>query len=295
MLGDILRTEREKRGLTIKDIEQETSIRSIYIEAIENGNYKALPGAVYARGFVRNYAQLLELDADAIVQQFREETEAAAANEQPKQEVKEVRTPRQNSLPRREKSLFASGEDFHERVEKSHRTQNLIVVAALVVIGFVGAIFYFFGEDNTAKQTAANESAKVATQKEQPIKPKQDASTAVQQSTTVTTGEKNSQQVTQSVQQNSSAAVPVNGEISVAAKFTKSCWTQVIADGKTIYEGTIEPGQTFNWQGKNMVTVLAGNAGAVRIAYNGKDLGSLGKDGEVVEKRFTKDKAEDVK
>ena len=67
MLGDILRQEREKQNLTVKDVEQETSIRALYIEAIENGDYKSLPGDVYAKGFIRNYAGFLKLDADALL------------------------------------------------------------------------------------------------------------------------------------------------------------------------------------------------------------------------------------
>ena len=39
MVGDILRGEREKQGLTIEDIARETSIRDIYLEAIEKGDY----------------------------------------------------------------------------------------------------------------------------------------------------------------------------------------------------------------------------------------------------------------
>ena len=56
MLGETLRREREKQGLTIKDIENETSILSLYIEAIEKEDYASLPGAVYTKGFIRNYA-----------------------------------------------------------------------------------------------------------------------------------------------------------------------------------------------------------------------------------------------
>ena len=59
MVGDILRSEREKQGLTIKDIENETSIRALYIDAIEKGNQKALPSEVYVKGFIRNYAEFL--------------------------------------------------------------------------------------------------------------------------------------------------------------------------------------------------------------------------------------------
>ena len=73
MVGDILRSARVKQGLTIADIEKGTSIRALYIESIEQGNIDNLPGMVYAKGFVRNYAGFLHLDAEELVQQFAEE------------------------------------------------------------------------------------------------------------------------------------------------------------------------------------------------------------------------------
>ena len=54
MIGDTLRQERERQELTVQDVEHGTSIRSIYIEALENGDYDKLPGVVYAKGFVKN-------------------------------------------------------------------------------------------------------------------------------------------------------------------------------------------------------------------------------------------------
>jgi len=73
MIGDLLRAERERQNLSIKDIEKATSIRALYIDAIEKGDYKTLPGEAYAKGFVRNYANYLKLDANAIVNGFNEE------------------------------------------------------------------------------------------------------------------------------------------------------------------------------------------------------------------------------
>lgn len=51
----------------------------------------------------------------------------------------------------------------------------------------------------------------------------------------------------------------------------------------------------MSWKGQDKVAVTAGNAGAVVVTYNGKDMGKLGETGEVVEKNFTKDSAEDEK
>ena len=73
MIGDILRKERERQKLTVRDVEQGTSIRSVYIEALENGDYDKLPGEVYAKGFVKNYAGFLNLDAETLSKEFSAE------------------------------------------------------------------------------------------------------------------------------------------------------------------------------------------------------------------------------
>ena len=73
MIGDTLRKERERQKLSIQDVEQGTSIRSIYIEALEKGDYDSLPGKVYAKGFVKNYANFLGLDADKLSKDFSAE------------------------------------------------------------------------------------------------------------------------------------------------------------------------------------------------------------------------------
>lgn len=71
-VGEILRSEREKKGLTIKEIEIATSIRTVYITAIEEGNYGIIPGEVYLKGFIRNYANFLGLDSQQIIDLYRQ-------------------------------------------------------------------------------------------------------------------------------------------------------------------------------------------------------------------------------
>jgi cytoskeletal protein RodZ len=71
-IGEILRSEREKKGLSVKEIEIATSIRTVYITAIEEGNYDIIPGEVYLKGFIRNYANFLGLDGQQIVDLYRQ-------------------------------------------------------------------------------------------------------------------------------------------------------------------------------------------------------------------------------
>ena len=62
--GDVLRQARTNRGYTLADVERDTKINRLYIEALEAARWEALPAPVYARGFMRSYARYLGLDAD---------------------------------------------------------------------------------------------------------------------------------------------------------------------------------------------------------------------------------------
>lgn len=75
-VGEQLREAREGRGLDLHRVERDTKIRSKYIEAMESGDFADLPGEVYTRGFLRNYATYLGLDADEIVDAWRREAGA---------------------------------------------------------------------------------------------------------------------------------------------------------------------------------------------------------------------------
>ena len=70
MIGDTLREARERQNLSIKDIEKGTSIRALYIEAIEKGEFDKLPGNAYTKGFIRNYANFLKLDSSKLKKTF---------------------------------------------------------------------------------------------------------------------------------------------------------------------------------------------------------------------------------
>ena len=72
-VGDRLREARELRGVDLYRVERDTKIRSKYLAALEDGEFADLPGDVYARGFLRNYATYLGLDADEIEGEWREE------------------------------------------------------------------------------------------------------------------------------------------------------------------------------------------------------------------------------
>ena len=72
-LGDVLREARERRDLDLTRVERETKIRARYLDALERGAYDELPGTVYTKGFLRNYARYLGLSEDEVLQLYRRE------------------------------------------------------------------------------------------------------------------------------------------------------------------------------------------------------------------------------
>lgn len=66
-LGDALRERREHKGVTMQQAAEDTRIREKFLQAIESGDYQSLPGTVYTKGFLRNYAQYLGLDAEEML------------------------------------------------------------------------------------------------------------------------------------------------------------------------------------------------------------------------------------
>jgi cytoskeletal protein RodZ len=67
-IGPYMRGLREHFSLSQQDVSERLHIRHRYIEAIEAGNYEAMPGRAYAKGYVHTYAEFLGLDADQVVE-----------------------------------------------------------------------------------------------------------------------------------------------------------------------------------------------------------------------------------
>ena len=262
MIGDLLRRERERQNLSIKDIEKATSIRALYIDAIEKGEYKTLPGEVYAKGFVRNYANYLKLNANEIVNAFNEEMhpqkEMQAAGSSSVEEARQEQSTERNREEYRGPKITSL--ESYPMEKSSHGVRNALMVAVAVFVVAFAALIAFGGD-------------------EEPSAPAPRAKTQTQQ------GQKPGQKQTEA------APKAAADGVEVKLSFTDRCWTEVVVDGKTEFEGTAEKGKVLTLKGKDKVRITAGNAGALHYSLNGKDMGAIGQKGEVVEKTFTKENA----
>ena len=243
-VGKFLRAERLKKALSIKDVESAISIRALYLNAIEEGNYDIVPGEVYLKGFIRNYATFLGLDSQAVMELYRQNKEQTNGNilvEKP-QEV----------IPAKPSPSGGGGGGL----------TKWLTVAALAVL-IIGGLTWWSSESQV-----------------NPVPPPSGAQQQSQQAKT--------QQGSQPTPAAQSVA-PTNSAVKVivTGKYSAQCWTQVIADGKAIYEGTPKSGESITWEAANKLSVKFGNAGVVDLVYNGNPVGKIGGNGEVVVKTFT--------
>lgn len=117
-LGDKFRTAREAQGATLEQMASRTRIQEVYLRALEEGSFGQLPERVFTKGFVRAYAQSLELDEEDCLRLF---AECSTSFYQDEKESEGVRT------------LFLRKED--ERKERTGRTMVVLLVGGLLLLG----------------------------------------------------------------------------------------------------------------------------------------------------------------
>jgi cytoskeletal protein RodZ len=122
VVGKLLRSERIKKGLDHTDIEAGTGIRASFIKAIEEGRFDALPGEVYVKGFIRNYANFLGLDAAKMVRMYVEKISTEEDDEE---------------VPINAQSTSST--------EKSSAASSIIwvVIVVLMICGAAGGIYWW--------------------------------------------------------------------------------------------------------------------------------------------------------
>ena len=250
-LGDLLRKTREDKGLSLKQAEEATRIRQEFLQALEDEEFERLPAPVYVKGFLRNYAVFLGLDAQQLVSLYQEPEATPIATTAPAV----LNEPLEPMRLRRLWPLAA-----------------LAVAAALLVAAWWGYQRYF-GASGPLRfgQPVATPTA-VPTATSVPPSPTPAAPTPT---LTLT------RQPTATLR-----PTPVGLELSIEVVGQRS-WVLVLADGERAFAGILEPGAKDSWTARERIALRSGNAGAVRVTLNGRDLGLFGESGQVAEQEWT--------
>jgi cytoskeleton protein RodZ len=276
---------RESKGIRFEDMSRRFKIRQSFLEAIESGNFEELPEPVYTKTFIKCYAGLLGADAGPILARYAKHIEKTIPSPQPEAPKEEVRG------PRAEKSAM-------DRLENlgSPRARALLALALIIILGF-----YFFQDSDRKPVPAGTMSREAVTQPEKPVEAKPPeappvppaqqpeappAQPAAPQPVPVQTAaeepKKPEARPPEEKKDFPVQAMPVTGALSLTIEATEAAWVQVKADKAPAVQKLLQAGDTLNIEAKDRFAVDLGNAGGVRITFQGQSLGSPGKRGEVV-------------
>ena len=268
-VGQTLREAREKRGLTIEDVERELKIRRKFILALENNQYKNVVEDIYMRGFLRNYARFLELDESQLLRMYAGGTYAAHAVALPQTSL----TPQTSLRPVPE----GAGPPW-----QSYLRPAMVVVSVMVVLGALVLIAMQLTGGATATPPSQITAAAAVTKAAAATLT---AQASPQPSSTPTVTATPTSSPTPSVTPTPSFYTGVTIELILKDK----SWLQIGVDGQKVFEGIIDSGNRRTWKGNDRVAVRAGNAGGVEALINGQSIGLLGENGQVVEMEWQKE------
>jgi cytoskeletal protein RodZ len=250
-------------------------IGSRYLEAIEAEQWDLLPGGFFNRSFVRQYAQALGLNGQQFENQYNSILGSHASVDL--EAIGAARDPRARLLAERKLISLAPVTD---KPTSFFDGRTGLAVAALVVLIAGGGLVSLLWDNLRGAETAR---AAVADRPMlQPAVPAQPAAAppaelAVSPVTTAAA---------------TSAESFVEGVISLNIAATEKTWLEVTADGKRIFMGVLEPGQSQSMRTSESARMVVGNAGGITVQKAGRDIGPIGPRGQVRVVNLTKDQVE---
>ena len=97
--GELLKIQREKLGMTEKSVSEELHITMHYVRLLETNDFERLPGDVFARGYIKSYADLLGLDKQFIVSLYNDHTKQRRESEEAAAQKKRAKRYKDKNLP----------------------------------------------------------------------------------------------------------------------------------------------------------------------------------------------------
>lgn len=266
-IGSDLREAREQRGLTLRDISERTKIRQAVLRAIENDDFRGLPGSIIMRGFLKAYAREVGLDPDEMGRRYTEEVEAPAVDE---------------TL-----QLQAGGGASGESGQRVF-PMAIAAVALLLVVG------YWFWRPapssrsvtETARQTAVQPPAPEATTPPGDTPVPSASATAPASSTAVSPA-------AASATAGAAADAAADG-LRVELQATEASWVAATADGQQVTYRVVGAGERVEMRVTKEAVLRIGVPTGVNVSVNGQPLKPYGRPGMPTTLRITPENYRDL-
>lgn len=287
------KTARENSGLTLKQLFERTRISVVNLEAIENGDFHLLPVPIYTRNFIKTYARALGVDSKPVLQRYENYLQTLQTQQEEEQQTAEQ--PPDASLL----DLF--------RRYKAHLWTLLIIIVLAGVVFFVNTINQpapemtqlhqpipkaaspavpaqnTFGPENlpaSANLTKPAEADHANPGGAGPKLPDQKAAAGQIPAASGTTAA-----VSPAGKPDIGSLIDDEESTSLIIYATEETWIRIQTDDKEPFQVLLKPGEKISRKAARF-NMDIGNAGGVRIQFDGKNLENLGKTGQVIHLRL---------
>lgn len=258
-IGRELRQRRELLSLHFDEVERNTHVKAHYLDALERGALDELPSTVQTRGMLSNYATFLDLDVDALLLRFADALQARHRERNPHKPARKPGQPILANIPPM-RSFIAGDMVFG-------------VGMAILLVGFA-----IWGVSRVMTIQSQREVQPTAMSISDVLLSSPDPSSFTATATFLAV-EAFPGEATVTVE------IPtqnVNAEVQLNLVAVERTFMRVVVDGEVAFEGRVVPGNAYPFEAENQIEVLVGSGAAIRIVYNGRDLGLMGTFGQVV-------------
>lgn len=269
--GSILAAERERQGLARADIAQRLHMSVSQVEALEASDYARLPRGPFLRGFARNYARSLGLDADAMV--------GLLAEDAPPEPAPDIVVPSQN----------IRFDPLGQRLTSPY-VKAAAIAFVLLMLGFAAMYWWLFIRPQAVVVPVRKPAIETTTPL--PVAPppveaaNPEPGAATQAPATSPAPAPAVPAVTDS-QPAEPPKGPAPGDGVLRLAFRGAAWVEITdARGKVLVSRTHPGGSNTEIYGKAPFTLVIGNAPEVRLTYNGSEV-DLAPHTRVAVARFT--------
>ena len=268
-----LKAARQNSGLTLKEMFERTRISVVNLEAMENGRFHLLPVPIYTRNFIKTYAAALGVDSKPVLQRYEDYLQALKNKEREQAAVKPPRAPLAETLGRHKIVLWA---------------------ASIVILVAAASIFATVYNKTPTEARLAIESSGDAASGAAPVQstPEQAFTVGIDPALPAPFAPSPAIRETaaskEAPEKNKTAATDAAGDEEVfplIINATEQTWIRMQADDKEPYEVLLNAGEKIT-QKASRFNMDIGNAGGVRIQFDGKTIENLGKSGQVIHLRL---------
>lgn len=276
-IGVILKAAREEKGLSLDEVQMVTKIRYKHLVALEAGDFDQLPGEVYVKGFLVNFANAVGLNGEEILQKYYALKDQASADTRETQNAKS-------------EMIWPEPVPPEKGARPATQGKTPFYIVSIVGLLLAGAIIFWIlqgrepaaGPVTVSPSAPASETGTAPAASEQTTPETRDLPGGADGRTEPATG--TPAPLTSKQTESPAATLPV-----LVVEADEVVWMGIYrrASGALLFEGTLYPDERREWILTEDVTLRIGNAGGLRISYRGQDLGKLGASGQVVTKVIT--------